>query len=261
MSMLIAHLSDPHITTGPLGAGPVAGLQKALSRVLALDPRPDCVVITGDLVDGGRPDEYAVLREVIGRFPLPLHLVAGNHDDRETLIDAFGDGPLLGDGTEAHYAVEYPEATIVVLDSSVPGDMSGRLGDAQLAWLDATLARRPDVPALVCLHHPPIPVGIPFMDGIRLTDGEALADVVTANTNVVRVLAGHLHRVVSAGFGGSVLSVAPSTFRQIDLGMLPDRELGFVDEPTGFLLHVLTDTDCVTHTVPVSHAAAPLGAF
>jgi Icc protein len=261
MSLLIAHLSDPHITTGPLGAVPAAGLQKALSRVMALDPLPDCVVITGDLVDGGRPDEYAVLREIIGRFPLPLHLVAGNHDDGESLIDAFGDGPLLGNGTEAYYTVEYPEATIVVLDSSVRGDVSGRLGDAQLRWLDGALRRRPDVPALVCLHHPPIPVGIPYMDAIRLVDGDALADIVAGNTNVVRVLAGHLHRVVSAGFGGSVLSVAPSTYRQVDLCMRPDRALGYLDEPTGFLLHLLTDIDCVTHTVPVSHAAAPLGAF
>ena len=259
--MLIAHLSDPHITTGPLAAEPAAGLYRALGRVLALDPLPDCVVVTGDLVDHGRPDEYAALRETIGGFPLPLHLAIGNHDDRDAMLAAYGGGPLLAGSPSAHYSVDYPAATVVVLDSWVPGSLAGRLGEQQLGWLDDVLGARRDVPALVCLHHPPIPVGIPGMDEIRLLDGAGLAEVVTRHPHVVRVLAGHLHRVVSAGFAGSLLSVAPSTYRQVDLCMLTGRELGFVAEPTAFLLHALADGGCVTHTVQVSHAAAPRVGF
>lgn len=265
--MLIAHLSDPHITTGALAAAPATGLHHALGRVLGLDPRPDCVVITGDLVNTGRPDEYAALLEIIGAFPLPLHLVTGNHDNVAALLDAVPGGPLVGgppvgglDG-RVTYRVAYPEATIIVLDSHIPGDNAGRLGAEQLAWLDQTLSERPQVPAVICLHHPPVPVGIPFMDDMRLLDGAALAAVVGRHRNVARVLAGHLHRAVSAGFAGSVLSVAPSTYRQIDLGLRPDAPPGYLAEPTGFLLHRLAGTDCVTHTVAVSHAGAQLGAF
>jgi Icc protein len=257
MTMFIAHLSDPHITTGPLAGEPAAGLQLALARVMALDPLPDCVVITGDLTDHGRPDEYAALREIIGAFPLPLHLVTGNHDNRETLLDAFGGGPLLGESMEAHYAVEYPAATVVALDSHIPGSPAGRLGETQLAWLDEVLARRPDVPALLALHHPPVPIGIPFLDGMRLLDGATLTEIVDAHPNVVRIMAGHVHRVISTG----LLTIAPSTYRQTGLVLNSDEPPGYLAEPTGFLLHLLDGTTCVTHTVAVSHGTARLGAY
>src|SRR4051794_9513953 len=257
MTMLIAHLSDPHITTGPLGAQPATGLQLALARVLGLRPLPDCVVITGDLTDHGHPDEYLTLREVIGGFPLPMHLVTGNHDNRETLLDMFGGGPLLGESIEAHYVVEYPEVTVVALDSLLPGSPAGRLGGAQLAWLDGVLDRRPDLPAVVGLHHPPVPVGIPFLDGMRLLDGEEFGEVIDAHPNVVRVMAGHVHRTISTG----LLTVAPSTYRQTGLVLDSAEPPGYLEEPTGFLLHIVGDAGCVTRSVPVSHAAARLGAY
>jgi Icc protein len=256
--MFIAHLSDPHLVVGPLGATPAQRLHLALGRVLALDPQPDCVVITGDVADHARIEEYAAVRALIGSFPLPLHLVAGNHDDSETMVTAFAGTSFMPGPT---YVVDYPRASVIVLDSSIPGRVGGQLGDSQLAWLDEQLGRRTDRPALVCLHHPPMPIGLPSFDRIGLEDGADLAAVISRHPQVLRVLAGHAHRPVFAAFAGTTLALAPSTYRQSALTLRDTNSFGYLDEPTAFLLHWVSDSSCVSHVVAVSHAGALIGGF
>jgi 3',5'-cyclic AMP phosphodiesterase CpdA len=103
-----------------------------------------------------------------------------------------------------------------------------------------------------------------FMDTSRLQDGEGLAEVVARHPNVERVLAGHLHRIVTAPFAGTLLSVAPSTYRQLNLSLHPDSPLSVAADPTGFLLHVsagVTTDPWITHAVQVSHAGVVTGAM
>lgn len=87
-----------------------------------------------------------------------------------------------------------------------------------------------------------------------------MAEVITRHPNVVRVLAGHVHRTVSAAFAGSTLALAGSTHLQSGLalaGGIPN----YLHEPTSFLLHLEVDAAWVTHTVSVSHAAAPVASY
>lgn len=259
--MLVAHLSDTHLA-GPLAGPPAAALRQAVGRVRALTPRPDCVVITGDLADHGAAAEYAQLRDLLAPMDLPVHLVVGNHDDRDAFREAFPDlrpSPLPGGSVCS--AVDYPGLRLLVCDSLRPGRTDGRLGGEQLAWLDAELGRAPDTPAVVCLHHPPIRTGIVAMDRIGLEDAPDLAAVLGRHRQVVRVLAGHLHRPVTGSVAGTIVSVAPSTHRQVYLNLRPDAPGAFVDEPAAFLLHQLDGGDCVTHLAPVSHTGPPLERF
>ncbi|MEU5693612.1 metallophosphoesterase [Actinosynnema sp. NPDC020468] len=243
--MLLAHLSDTHLRADALRDGPVAALHLALGRVLAVDPRPDCVVITGDLCEYGH-DAYGLLRDLLARFPIPVHLVLGNHDDPDAFGRAFPGAPT-------RYAVDYPDAAVVVLDSRRPDGPGGLLGPDQLEWLDRTLGAKP---AYVCLHHPPVAVGLPLLDAINLADAADLAAVLDRHP-VVRVLAGHVHRPVTAPFGRTLVTTAPSTYRQTSLTLRADRVTGYTREPTAFLLH----RDDVTHVVQVSHATPLEGAF
>src|SRR5213592_2817026 len=98
--MRIAHLRDLHLTRGPLAAQPAAGLTGALGRLLALEPRPDCVVITGDLADTGHPDEYAALRAILRKCPLPVHLLRATTTSRPPWSP--------GSATRRTWATTYP---------------------------------------------------------------------------------------------------------------------------------------------------------
>ena len=83
--MSIAQITDMHIRPegvlayGRLDTAPY--LARAVEHLLALRPRPDLVLATGDLVDGGSPEEYRRLREFAGAAAMPVYLIPGNHDD------------------------------------------------------------------------------------------------------------------------------------------------------------------------------------
>ncbi len=67
--MLIAQITDTHIRLpGRLAYRRVdtaAMLRTFVAELLKLDPKPDLIVHTGDLVDFGEDAEYAHLREIL----------------------------------------------------------------------------------------------------------------------------------------------------------------------------------------------------
>ncbi|HEX7389058.1 MAG TPA: metallophosphoesterase, partial [Acidiphilium sp.] len=85
--MLIAHLTDLHIRPFGLAANRVvetnAMAERALRQLASLTPKPDAVIITGDLTENGRPEEYAQFRRLFeNRLSCPVYVGLGNHDRR-----------------------------------------------------------------------------------------------------------------------------------------------------------------------------------
>lgn len=72
LGLTIVHLSDVHHN----------GDRRYLERVVGLvnGQRPDLVLFTGDMVNGGSADHLAEALEICGQIQAPLYGVAGNHD-------------------------------------------------------------------------------------------------------------------------------------------------------------------------------------
>lgn len=262
--MILCQISDTHIKAGRRKAYGIVDtatlLERCVAHVLALPQRPDAVVMTGDLVDWGRPEEYALLRELIGPLldALPVYLLPGNHDDREQLRASFPDHPYLGQWSPfVQYAIDEHPLRIVALDTLIPMQGGGELCGQRLEWLDRTLAAAPDRPTVVALHHPPFVTGIGHMDRIALAGAEGLARVIASHPQVERVIAGHLHRPITVRFAGTVASTCPSPAHQVALDLAPDAADNYVLEPPGFQLHWWNGSALVTHTAVVGDFDGP----
>ena len=260
--MLLAQISDMHVT--PPGSelyGRIdtsAFLARAVAHIAALDPRPDAVVATGDLVDRGSVEEYRHLRDLLAPLGLPVYLVPGNHDRRDALRVVFGDQPWLPASGFVQYTVDLGPLRLVGLDTLVEGKGYGALCAERLDWLEARLGES-DRPTIVMMHHPPFACGIAAFDAMRLNEGEErLAGIVERHRHVERVLCGHVHRPIQVRWAGTLAAVAPSTAHQGTLDLRAGAPLSLTMEPPGVMLHLWTPaTGLVSHTSVVGTWRGP----
>ncbi len=261
--MLIAQITDLHIRPRGKPAYRVAETntlsERAIEALLACDPRPDAVLISGDLTDCGLPEEYAVLSELLHRLPMPVYAVPGNHDRRENFRAQLGHlAGVAADPEFVHFAIEDHPLRLVGLDTVIPGGSDGALCARRLAWLETTLALAPAKPTLIFMHHPPFDCGVASMDRIRLVEGaEALESIVEKNPQIVALVAGHHHRAIETQFGGRPCSVAPGVAHQVLLSFRPDRPAGLVMEPPAYRLLRWNRGRLVSHTAYVETFPGP----
>ncbi len=266
--MLIAQISDSHLCTpGALSNGVVdtnTFLRDAVEHLLRLSPAPDAVLFTGDLVESGIREEYAMLRKILAPLEsLPLFVIPGNHDDRTLMREYFwgaGNGKsgyLPQEGEFLHYTVDGFPLRLIGLDTQVPGEIGGAICGERLAWLEARLAEAPESPTVVFMHHPPFETGQP-MDLHMCANADALGEVIARHPRVERVLCGHVHRFIQTSWADTLAMTCPGTAHQVTLNFQGEDRATFSMEPPGLLLHHWRgQAGLVTHLVSVGDFPGP----
>lgn len=265
--MLIAQITDTHIKLpGKLAYRKVdtaVMLERCVQELLALKPQPDLILLTGDLVDLGRAEEYEHLKSILAPIKQRLIAIPGNHDERKAMRDAFRDGgylPTAGKFLQFTIDGDYP-LRIVGLDTLVPGEGGGELCAERLGWLDRALSEKPNAPTLVLMHHPPFVTGIGHMDKIGLRGRDDFATIMERHAQVELILCGHLHRTIRAHVGGRPALTCPSPAHQVALDIDPDAPSYFRMEPPGFMLHWWNDGRLVSHTAVIGSYDGPYPFF
>jgi Icc protein len=198
------------------------------------------VLVSGDLTNLSDARSYERVRELLSPLSMPVHVLPGNHDDREALRAWFTEDTLAGASRDPfHYAVRCGELRLVVCDTTVPGRDDGRLDARALALLRDELAAEADVPTIVAMHHPPLLTGIPAMDAVGLpaSDREALGVLLGRFGCVRRVVGGHVHRACFGMLGSVSVFACPSTHLQVrwEVG----SRIVVEPAPPAFALHTL----------------------
>jgi 3',5'-cyclic AMP phosphodiesterase CpdA len=113
----------------------------------------DLVLHLGDVVDGGREEQYPIYlktRETIGK---PVYEIPGNHDPAELFAKHLR-API--DRAPIDRAIDHHWLRLLLIGNARRDSHDGFLTDEQIAWLDAQCrdAAKSDQLAIVCMHVP-----------------------------------------------------------------------------------------------------------
>jgi 3',5'-cyclic AMP phosphodiesterase CpdA len=261
--MLIAHLSDPHIAApGTKAYGVVATdehLAACVKQINSMVPRPDVALLTGDITCNGSLAEVMHAGAILDRLKMPLYLVPGNHDQRETLWQIFGKRAVPEhQGSALSYCLDQFPVRLIGLDTVSPGYPGGAWSREQNCWLQKRLDEKPDLPTLLFLHHPPVKFRVLETDEDGFVGVEKLAGLVAQYSNILAVVCGHIHLQAHALWQGTVVSTAPSMGLHLVLDLTLQEPSRFIPDIAGYQLHYISGQGkLVSHCVMLGRQAEP----
>lgn len=232
-----AILSDAHLV--PAGRQPLLGIDSrhkfraAVECLRSLRPPPAFVIHLGDLVDDGTAEAYAEFASIASRIEQRQFPLLGNHDVPE-LLDAAVPVPEPAEPPGAprgYYGFTWGPVHLAALNSRVAVEGGGHVDATQLDWLEADLEEHQNTRTIVLLHHPPVAIGIDWLDAVALDNGPELVALLTRAGNVAAVFAGHVHRHERVAMGALAVETVPSTWASFG----PERGRP-IDAGQGFLV-------------------------
>jgi 3',5'-cyclic AMP phosphodiesterase CpdA len=162
-----------------------------VASVNALADPPDFIMFTGDLTHTTddpkeRRQRMAEFRDIVSALNVKtVRFMPGEHDAALDNGKAFKE--FFG---ETHYAFDHKGVHFVVVDNV--SDPAAQIGDEQLNWLAADLARQPKDADIVVFTHRPLFDLYPQWDWAT-RDGAKAVDILMPYPNVT-VFYGHIHQ-------------------------------------------------------------------
>jgi len=213
LSVRVVQITDTHLFRNPRAALLKLNTQDSFEKVMDLVIRNetsiDVVLGTGDIAQDASREAYERFAQAMQVLKAPFYWIPGNHDRRQVMEKltpwehAFTNLITLG------------KWQIIMLDSSVLGEVHGRLHERELQHLDKSLRAVQQNPliehVLVCLHHNPVEGSATWMSGIGLRNHDEFLAIIDQYACVRAVLYGHIHQELDFQRKGVRYLCTPST--------------------------------------------------
>ena len=199
---------------------------QVLRAAMSGPQQPDCIVVTGDVVQDESREGYTHFRESLEPLGIPVIVTSGNHDDPTMLAEVLGSGALF----HVDRSMRFDRWSLIAVSTHLLGEDAGGLGERRLASLRRTIGEHEDQHVIVCMHHHPIPMGSRWLDAVALRDSAEFLQMIDTCSNVRAVTCGHVHQASERERNGVTYFTSPSTCSQFlpgsDFFELDDRPPG-----------------------------------
>ena len=193
-TLRVLQFTDTHLSGDPANTYYEVNTDESLGQVIhfAINhyQKVDLTLVTGDLVHDETEAGYERLRRHLELLDMPVFCLPGNHDLPDIMNRVLASGKIRNE-----HSVLAKSWQIILLDSTVHGEVGGHLSSQELTRLESHLGRYPEYHALVCLHHSPFLIGSHWLDnGLLLDNPDELFAILDRYKQVRGVLWGHIHQ-------------------------------------------------------------------
>ncbi len=209
-TLRLVQITDLHLMPSPdqlfSEINTEASLLQVLDHIQHADRSNDLMLVTGDLLQQPDAEAYRRLHGILEAQQLPVRCLPGNHDDPTMMLEL-----LRGPNVRCVDQLILKGWLIIFLNSYQPGTHGGMFSETALEALDHRLQQHPNLHTLVALHHQPVAIGSPWMDGMALSNPETLWRVLDRHPQLRGVIWGHTHQTYDQLRNGVRLMSPPST--------------------------------------------------
>ena len=202
-SLRVLHVTDTHLFADPSVSKNGINTYKSLCSVLdqaLVEDTPDLVIGGGDIAQEAVEVTYERFRSAIrDRVSCEFLCVPGNHDTSDLF------NRILPVGSR-----EFEHWCVVGLDTHKDHTVSGNVSDTSytnlLHELEKTTKHK-----LVVGHHPLTKIGVDWLDGHRVDNGDMVMDTLVRDPTARIYLSGHVHQEFSSCVNEVETYTTPST--------------------------------------------------
>lgn len=248
MKLIVA--TDPHLVPPDhrlYDLDPAANLAAFVDEVNERHSDAVACILLGDLAHRGDEAAYALLRDILERLQVPWYVLLGNHDNRTAFKRTFPEA-AIDTGGFVQSCIDTEAGRLLLLDTLETGTHAGGLCEVRQDWLTAALAFDPEAPFFLFMHHPPMRIGIPSLDSIRLMQYRRFEEILRPHRDRIRHLFfGHVHRPVSGTWNGLPFTGLRATAHQCALDLTGGGQPDGSHEPPSYAIALIDERTVVVH--------------